>query len=268
MCLVEVLYINLDSSTDRRAHIEANLAKCGITSFTRIPAFDGRGIPVDSLPDHDGAAMVSFMGRPLSGGEYGCYKSHLQCLSHFLNGTAQHCLLLEDDVEFDIDFREGVDGVLDVLAASGLDWDVTHLSPTHIKIFTPVATVGNHRKLMAAHYFPMNTSALLWSRNGASGFLARHAKVNLPIDVQLREAMLRSGKGFAVWPPLAQAADLDSDIDAPRELRRSSGRRWFYGVAKQRRLFNNKIMALLRAVQFRRSRRRAGRIRGSVGRQP
>lgn len=246
-----VFYINLDGSDARRLHIESQLKLAGFDLYTRVPAFDGRDLELTSCKDYLEAEAVRFMGRPMNGGEYGCYRSHLDCLSRFQLRDETYCLVIEDDVSIDDGFEESLELIINAIEAANLDWDVIHLSADRMKMFTPFAAVSDARDLVAAHYFPMTTSALLWSRSGAKRFLEAHSKIVMPIDNQLREAMVRSGKGFAVWPALANQSALESDIDGKTVKRKEAGRRWFYGLAKQRRLLINKLIAFVRSILFR-----------------
>jgi len=75
--------------------------------------------------------------------------------------------------------------------------------------------------------------------------------VEMPIDHKLREVMVRSGKGLAVWPAIAQQSGQDSDIDDVNAKRGYATRKWFYGLVKQRRLLVNKGIAFLRLIEAR-----------------
>ena len=89
--------INLDGSDDRLAGATALLNGIGLP-FERLAAFDGRGIPADRLPDYDPQECRRRFGRHLSGGEVGCYQSHLAAARRFLASDARFGLVLEDDL--------------------------------------------------------------------------------------------------------------------------------------------------------------------------
>jgi glycosyl transferase, family 25 len=73
-----IFYINLDARTDRRAHMESQLAATGLlTKATRFPA-----VHMPNL------------------GAIGCSMSHLKCLQIAKEKGWPHVLILEDDVEF------------------------------------------------------------------------------------------------------------------------------------------------------------------------
>ena len=60
--------INLDGSDDRLNSARAQLDQQGI-AFTRVSAFDGRGLNLTEVRDYDEAHAVRYMGRKLKGGE-------------------------------------------------------------------------------------------------------------------------------------------------------------------------------------------------------
>ena len=80
---VAVYLINLDGSDDRLREASGQLESAGVT-FERVAAFDGRGLRIEEFPDYDAKGARSYMGRPLRGGEIGCYLSHLECACRFL----------------------------------------------------------------------------------------------------------------------------------------------------------------------------------------
>lgn len=71
-----VVYINLEHRTDRKVHVERQLASIGIQGATRFNAI--------KLPN----------------GAIGCSMSHLKCLQLAKEQGWPHLLLCEDDIEF------------------------------------------------------------------------------------------------------------------------------------------------------------------------
>jgi len=80
------VYINLDRSTGRRAQVEAELARHGLSSdYVRFPAVDGR--------------RAGTGASPLGPGEVGCFRSHVGALRLFAGGD-RHVHVAEDDIVF------------------------------------------------------------------------------------------------------------------------------------------------------------------------
>ena len=240
----DAFVINLDGSDDRLSEIAQNLAACGI-GFTRVAAVDGRLRPPEADPDYDARAARAEMGRVLMGGEIGCFKSHRRALEAFLASGAAYGLVLEDDAELLPDTAEVLGAALDWLAAHP-GWRLINIGHPELRFATPLARFGAHQ-LVAAHYAPMGAFAILWSRAAAEEFLALSARIGAPVDNALQNWLCRAGGGLAFAPPLARVTDAASVIDdTPRDAKPARGnyrRGWNYGLAKQRRLWRNKLWA-------------------------
>lgn len=239
--------INLEGSDGRLAQATAQLTAAGLP-FTRVAAFDGRGLAREEFPDYDHARALAHMGRPLRGGEVGCYLSHLEAARQFLASGAAYGLVLEDDLQLMPDFAAGLAAVLTLVDERAADWDLVHLAAGRHKIFTRIAgfeVAGQRHVLTRAHYFPMVTTALLWSRAGAAAFVAAHRQIWAPVDNYLRHWQLSRDRGLAVWPPLVKTSGVASEIAGEGGARRSvAGRTPGYGWIRRRRLLMDKLGAL------------------------
>lgn len=95
------LYINLDRCPERRAEMEAELARYGLSErYRRHPAAEGDTL---DLPN-----------PRLNNGEIGCFISHAAALGDHL-GTGEHLHIAEDDTVF----APGTEAVLNRIIASG-----------------------------------------------------------------------------------------------------------------------------------------------------
>ena len=74
--ITNVVYINLDTRTDRRLHIEEQLHMVGFTNFQRFKAIK------------------------TTNGAIGCTMSHLKCLENAKANKLSHLLIFEDDTLF------------------------------------------------------------------------------------------------------------------------------------------------------------------------
>lgn len=239
-----VYLINLDDSTERLRSAAGQLDTPGLV-YERVPAFDGRAHPAGRFPGHDPDTARRRLGRPMRGGEIGCYLSHLDCLDRFLRSGSEFCLVLEDDILLNQAFVEGLESLMDWLEPRRASWDIVHLAPVRHKIFTPLATLYTGHGLTHAHYFPMTTTALLWTRTGAQAFGAQNRAIVAPIDMQLRHWLARRDRGLAVWPPLAATTGADSEIASPSQPKRSSGGRHpLYPLIRQVRMAADRVRAM------------------------
>lgn len=243
-----IYLINLDGSDDRLASARAQLAAQG-AGFVRVPAFDGRNRAPEDIPDHGLRAAWRFMGRPLSGGELGCYHSHLACARRLLDSGAPYAIVLEDDLALAPDAMRIAAEVAEWLDQQGIAWDLVNIGAAKRKIFTPLRRFGPH-ELSRAHYFPMTTGGLIWSRAGAAAFVQGHGRIFAPVDNYFRYWLTRRGTGFSVWPPLVGTTGAASDIDSAGVGRKAkAGRHPLYGAIKQRRLWADKAIAMWHKVR-------------------
>ena len=86
--------INLARATDRRAHMEAELARAGLRAAFP-PAFD--------YSEHDRSVMLKHCTETgpwgtFQPGNMACTISHGQAWERFLDTDATHCVVFEDDV--------------------------------------------------------------------------------------------------------------------------------------------------------------------------
>ncbi|WP_170975800.1 glycosyltransferase family 25 protein [Rhizobium sp. FY34] len=250
---LETYVINLDSSSSRLQEIKDRLNTYGL-SFQRVSAVDGRGLDLETLADYDGLRAGRYMGRSLVGGEIGCYRSHLKVAEQFLASDAAYALVLEDDALPLCNPVELLASALPDLERADPDWMLINIGNNKLKIATPLSryTVGTHAcELVAAHYFPMTTSAIVWSRKGAAEFLAQHRTIFAPVDNYFRYWLTRTGHGYSFWPSPVTTTDAASDILASAgRSRKTNKRKWYYGLAKQFRLFQDKLIASAKKRAF------------------
>lgn len=253
---IPIYLINLDGSDARLHSARQQLDAAGL-AFERVPAFDGRGLCANRFPDYDAEAALRYMGRPLGGGEIGCYLSHLDCARRFLATQAPFGMVLEDDLKLVPGFAGGLDRLLACLPGLAA-WDLVNIGATKHKIYTTLADFeagGHGYALTRAHYFPMTTAGLIWSRAGARCFVDGHDRIWAPIDNYLRHHLTRTGLGLAVCPPLitretAGGSDINARPRSPKD------QLYTHALRKHRRGLADKRIALGRMLQFRLARRR------------
>jgi glycosyl transferase family 25 len=239
--------INLDGSDERLASATAQLQQHGI-AFERISAVDGRKIPTTELEQlYDKKRAIAYMGRDLSAGEVGCYLSHIKALEAFIASDADIAVVLEDDFRLLHPYAAPIKKAAQWLQEHGhANWQAINISNNKLKIATALSPISlsdsNSSQLCQAHYFPMLATAIVWSRAGAAEFLKVGVNIFCPYDNFLRYWQTRANKGYSIFPPLLCTTEVASDIDAAgkrKSIQRGAG----YGLAKQKRLWQDKCIA-------------------------
>jgi glycosyl transferase, family 25 len=247
--------INLDGSDDRLAAARDELASVGLDAL-RVPAVDGRGRPPSSFPEYDAPAARAYTGRDLLGAEVACYLSHVACAERFLATQASHALVLEDDVVLAAGFTQHLTDALAWLHAHrAAPWYLLNVGSPALKLGTALTTLGEHT-LWDAHYFPMTTAAILWTRPGAEAFMRERGRIWAPVDHFLRHWLTRNARGVAIYPPLARQRVGRSEIEGAAPRTHSSGSRGVgYFLRKQRRTLVGNAIAWRHLIATRLGRR-------------
>jgi GR25 family glycosyltransferase involved in LPS biosynthesis len=104
--ITNVFYINLTERIDRRAQVEQQLSKVGLTNFNRFNAI--------KLPN----------------GALGCSMSHLKCLQLAKERNLDHILIVEDDIIF---LNSGIFiGQLNKFLQNNKEWDVLLIAGNNV----------------------------------------------------------------------------------------------------------------------------------------
>ena len=104
--ITNVFYINLQERIDRKAQVEQQLSKVGLTNFNRFNAI--------KLPN----------------GALGCSMSHLKCLQLAKENNLDHILIVEDDIIF---LNPGIFiGQLNKFLQNNKEWDVLLIAGNNV----------------------------------------------------------------------------------------------------------------------------------------
>ena len=107
--------INLERSSDRRAHITSELQKTGL-DYELVSAVDGRQVDLSDRGLVD-PSLTSHLGVPegaltsLLAGSVGCALSHLQVYEKIIEQGLDRALVLEDDIILPADLGSFCDAV-------------------------------------------------------------------------------------------------------------------------------------------------------------
>ena len=118
-----------------------------------------------------------------------------------------------------------------------------HIASEKRKITTRLQQFAGY-ELLRAHYFPVTTTGLVWSRQGAQAFVNEYDKIFAPVDNYFRWWLTNNDKGLAISPPLVVPSGAQSDIN-PTPLKAGNLKKArFFRLNKQRRLWGDKLKAL------------------------
>ena len=234
--------INLDDNVARMQEVTRQMTALQ-WPFTRVSAFDGRKVDPHSISDYDEARALAYMGRTLKGGELGCYFSHLDCAQRFLASDADYAIVLEDDMHIKSDALEVIQQSIGWLKAHNLSWYLMHIASEKRKITTRLQQFAGC-ELLRAHYFPVTTTGLVWSRQGAQSFVNEHDKIFAPVDNYFRWWLTNNDKGLTIYPPLVLPSGAQSDINSTSLNAGNLKKARFFRLNKQRRLWGDKLKAL------------------------
>lgn len=195
MTHLEIHYINLDRSPDRRLRIEGRLTAAGLVA-NRITGVDGEHIRQGPSQVYEPQDAIRATGRQLLAGELGCYLSHVHALNLTANSASAWVLVLEDDAAVPPDAAERLNLLMTLLPD---EVGVVNLArrPRHDQTLLDVTT-----GLVRAHYFPVTTTALLWRPAAARSFSTSVRPIRYPIDVQLQIWATEKNVGAALLEPL------------------------------------------------------------------
>ncbi len=219
------LVVNLEGSTQRLDAVAGDLDRAGI-KWQRLDAVDFRGRDPSKIANYDSRACHIRHDGDLTGGEMGCVLSHHKSLQLFLVGSADFCLILEDDAEISQDAAVVLRDVIDGLNAFGnSDWDVIFLA-LKSRGFDRFALAVGECDVMRTSYTPCGTAVVLWTRAGAQSYLgSRFGKtIRGPIDREFRSHFARRGRSYKMTPAPFSRRTFKSDID-PDETRFAQGTR-------------------------------------------
>ncbi len=203
--------LNLARAPQRLAAMQARLSALGV-AFTRIEGVDGATLAADAL------AALTHRNRyykPLRPGEVGCYLGHVEALRSFLASPAHFCLLLEDDACFEDGFLPALAAALERRRAEAdplCRWDVLKLCNRRRRWMPLAPLAAGHCLVEYGPSVPSTTTAAVWTREGATRFLAAFSRVSRPVDCDLQHPWESGLRILSVHPPVVSAEPVPSTI--------------------------------------------------------
>lgn len=199
--MLPLVFINLDDADERRVRMQAQISKLPLHS-KRLPAI--RWANLSSI-EQDRLYSLDLNKRqyyqPLTGGEKGCYASHISAWHELLSTEAPALIVLEDDVILTESFYPVIESIIKLRDS----WDMVKLMGRHPKekIYRKKKLNSTH-KLIQYKRVPSHTAGYVVSRTGCKKLLGSRKPFGRPIDVDLRFWWENDMRILGVWPPVVR----------------------------------------------------------------
>jgi glycosyl transferase family 25 len=214
--------INLRRSTERRAHIIAQLDRLGL-DYEIVEAVDGSKLGPDELAAwYCPSRAIALMGRELTTGEIGCSLSHLRLYQRQVEEGHEAVVILEDDAVVDPTFLE----ILGRRESLPQDWELVMLygSPARISYWGARVFDSRHRCVKFAS-IAYGTLGYLLRRDGARKLLAHALPIRMAAD-HLTGGRIRTGvRLYGITPPCIRER-LSSELDSTMPESHAVRERW------------------------------------------
>ena len=198
--------INMDSASDRMAHMDAELKRVGIP-YIRQPGVVGMELtyPNENFSDW---SYKYLHGRRWAPRELGCYLSHIQCLRNFLQTDAPYALILEDDVKLD----DNIKLILECAFQHASDWSMLRLSSVNHGKWWPVRKMGSH-SLAVCLTREKGAGGYMVDRKAAACMVKKLLPMRLAWDIAFDLEWLLGLKTLGIYPlPVQQNTDFETQI--------------------------------------------------------
>lgn len=229
-CAFVTYVINMDSATDRMAHMASELARVGIP-FVRQSGVVGIQLPYPNENFSDWSYKY-LHGRGWAPRELGCYLSHIECLRSFLRTDSKYALILEDDVQIDGDLKHVIDQAI-LFPAS---WNMLRLSTVNSGKWWPVKSLGQY-DLAVCLTREKGAGAYVVDRKAAARMVKWLMPMRLAWDIAFDLEWFMGFKTLGVHPkPVRQNAGFDTQIQQDLNGIKIKGK-WKYLTVVPFRLF-------------------------------
>jgi glycosyl transferase family 25 len=217
--------VHVAAATDRRRHMEDQMARAGIRDVEWVPAVDWRSanyLPRNGLATVRDDVLIehNWDGRKYLRGEDAIFQSHLKALQALLDSGVAFGLIFEDDAELAPGFLEIVEQAI----GHALRWDMVCLEgyrPWGGRPAIRIAALGD-ATLVASLNPCAGSAAYLVTREGARELVAHAGEVLEPVDNYLNALWRHRLRVLDVSPFPARQGSLVSIRNASRPPHRRS----------------------------------------------
>ena len=148
----KVFIISLLRATERREHISTQMQEQNIP-YEFFDAVDGRTLTEEQKSQADLELAEELLGHTLVPGEIGCALSHIGIYEKMVEENMPSCIILEDDMIFDPQFKN----IIQKIETLKNDWELIYLLHGKAKSWPLKRTLAPGFKL-ARYRFPSKNS--------------------------------------------------------------------------------------------------------------
>jgi glycosyl transferase family 25 len=199
---MRVFVINLESSTDRREHMQRNLCRLGV-EFTFFQGIDARRGEHLEVSRYDARTAIREFKRPLSPGEIGCFASHYllwqQCIIE-----KEPVVIIEDDVLIADEFPRALSAARQLIDELGLiRLGVTHNADKN----NPASALQGFEIVQYLRNQVLGTQGYVLSCAAAEKLVAHASGWWLPVDLYMHRAEEHRVDSYGLHPLSVMHAD-------------------------------------------------------------
>ncbi|OQK15383.1 hypothetical protein AU255_18100 [Methyloprofundus sedimenti] len=202
----KVLIISLKRATERREHIVRQMQEQNIP-FEFFDAVDGRTLTEEQKSKADLELAEKLLGHTLVPGEIGCALSHIGIYEKMVQENIPSCIILEDDMIFDPQFKN----IIQKIETLKNDWELIYLLHGKAKSWPLKRTLAPGFKL-ARYRFPSKNSkrtiiftvGYMLTLVGAKKMLKVAYPIRMPSDYLLGCIQTNRLKTYGVEPSCMQ----------------------------------------------------------------
>lgn len=227
---IRIYAINLDRSVERWSAL-SHRAEILRLSLVRVPGVDGTKTRPEDRIDCDTQVFERNNGRTILPGEYGCYRSHINALSAFLETSEYAGIVVEDDIELSADLLLRAGAAVDALP----DADAIKLFNHRVVGFKRVAISKTGDEIGRAAHGPQGSAACyVVTRKGATRLIKVLKTMKYPWDVALERGWAHGTRIYTTRQNVVFLTEEDTTI-ATRSAYRASKFPWWrrlrtYGI--------------------------------------
>lgn len=213
--------INLPSATSRRNNIQQVCEKIPLLDFRFVDAIAGANLNYsDAISSGYNQSKRIKYYADLELNEIACFLSHRKTLDLFLAGDESHCLVLEDDASFSDSFER----LITALLLKTVGWDIIKLDCRETKVRGfHLGNISESDHLYAPFNASHGSTAILYSRSGATKFRASMNEFYFPFDTHIGHHIFRSGITIAqVFPSLIYESKIEKSTIGQRKSKRKA----------------------------------------------